>query len=175
MLLVLLLVCSLHGKKTVIEKSEGIYILTEQNYDSAVKQFEFLFVYFYAPWYSFRLLLPIHLHLLLLLLLFSTFSSSSSSTFTSLSTRCGHCKALGPEFVKAGQLLKERDSAVKFAKVRSSFSFLVLLLCQVDGTEEESLMDSQGVTGYPTLKLYRKGQLVPYTGGRMAPEMVSSL
>ena len=36
-------------------------------------------------------------------------------------------------------------------------------------------MDKHGVTGYPTLKLYRKGQLVPYTGGRMAPEMVAWL
>merc|ERR1712227_831625 len=41
-----------------------------------------------------------------------------------------------------------------------------------DGTEEEELLNKHGVTGYPTLKLYRKKQLVPYTGGRMAPEIV---
>ena len=75
--------------------------------------------------------------------------------------RCGHCKALGPEFVKAGQMLKEKDSLIKLGKV--------------DGTEEETLMDAQNVTGYPTLKLYRKKQLVPYTGGRMAPEIVDWL
>lgn len=34
----------------------------------------------------------------------------------------------------------------------------------MDGTEEEGLLNSKGVTGYPTLKLYRKGELVPYTG-----------
>ena len=54
------------------EKSEGIYLLTDKNYDAAIKEFEYLLVYFYAPW-------------------------------------CGHCKALGPEFVKAGQMLKEKD------------------------------------------------------------------
>merc|ERR1719384_3052645 len=118
--LFLLLTAAL-AKKTVIEKSEGIFILNEKNYDKAVKEFDYLLVYFYAPW-------------------------------------CGHCKALGPEFVKAGQLLKERDSLIKLGKV--------------DGTEEEGLLNTKGVTGYPTLKLYRKGELVPYTGGRMAPEIV---
>jgi len=77
------------------------------------------------------------------------------------SVRCGHCKALGPEFVKAGQILKEKDSLIKLGKV--------------DGTEEEVLLDAHNVTGYPTLKLYRKKNLVPYTGGRMAPEIVDWL
>jgi len=120
-LFLLTLACA---KKTVIEKSEGIFILNEKNYDKAVKEFDHLLVYFYAPW-------------------------------------CGHCKALGPEFVKAGQLLKERDSLIKLGKV--------------DGTEEEGLLNAKGVTGYPTLKLYRNGELVPYTGGRMAPEIVAWL
>ena len=83
------------------EKSEGLYVLTDKNYDAAVKEFDYLLVYFYAPW-------------------------------------CGHCKALGPEFVKAGQMLKEKDSEIKLGKV--------------DGTEEEELMDKHKVTGYPTLK-----------------------
>merc|ERR1712002_1134350 len=123
-ILAILLLSGIRAKKAVIEKSEGIYVLTENNYDQAVKEFEYLLVYFYAPW-------------------------------------CGHCKALGPEFVKAGQLLKERDSNIKLGKV--------------DGTEEEGLMDKHSVTGYPTLKLYRRGEMVKYTGGRMAPEMVKWL
>ena len=106
------------------EKSEGIYILNNGNYESAVGEFDYIFVYFYAPW-------------------------------------CGHCKALGPEFVKAGQMLREKDSLIKLAKV--------------DGTEETEILDKENVTGYPTLKLYRKGEMVPYTGGRMAPEMVDWL
>ena len=123
-LFLLSLVSSLNAKKSPYEKSEGVLVLTDRNYDLAVAEFDYLLVYFYAPW-------------------------------------CGHCKALGPEFVKAGQMLKEKDSTIKLGKV--------------DGTEETELMDKHGVDGYPKLKLYRKGQLVPYTGGRMAPEMVAWL
>ena len=46
-LFLLTLACA---KKTVIEKSEGIFILNEKNYDKAVKEFDHLLVYFYAPW-----------------------------------------------------------------------------------------------------------------------------
>ena len=31
-------------------KDEGIYVLTEKNYDDAVKEFKYMLVYFYAPW-----------------------------------------------------------------------------------------------------------------------------
>ena len=49
--LVVLLVLGVQAEKKVkIEKSEGIYILTEANYDLAVKDYEYLLVYFYAPW-----------------------------------------------------------------------------------------------------------------------------
>jgi len=117
-------VATVGAKKADYEKSEGVLTLNLKNYDKAVEEFEYLFVYFYAPW-------------------------------------CGHCKALGPEFVKAGQMLKEKDSSI--------------ILGRVDGTEESDLMDKHDVQGYPTLKLYRKQMMVPYTGGRMAPEMVDWL
>ena len=48
--LFLLLTAAL-AKKTVIEKTEGIFILNEKNYDKAVKEFDHLLVYFYAPWF----------------------------------------------------------------------------------------------------------------------------
>ena len=49
-LVFLLLLTFACAKKTVIEKSEGIFILNEKNYDKAVKEFDYLLVYFYAPW-----------------------------------------------------------------------------------------------------------------------------
>ena len=49
--LLLLLFTLTCAKKTVIEKSEGIFILNEKNYDKAVKEFDHLLVYFYAPWF----------------------------------------------------------------------------------------------------------------------------
>ncbi len=106
-----------------IEKDEGIYVLTEKNYDKGVRAFPHVLVYFYAPW-------------------------------------CGHCKAFGPELVKAAQQLKEKDSQIKIAKV--------------NGPEEEALLKKMHVTGYPTLFFYREGEEepIPYGGGRMANEMV---
>ena len=62
------------------------------------------------------------------------------------------------EFVKGNQILKEKDSEIKFAKV--------------DGTEEEGLRDRMEVTGYPTLYFYREGEKLKYTGGRFGREMV---
>ena len=104
-LVFLLLLTFACAKKTVIEKSEGIFILNEKNYDKAVKEFDYLLVYFYAPW-SVK---PTLISMIIL-------------TIISLIPRCGHCKALGPEFVKAGQLLKERDSLIKLGKVCKSQS-----------------------------------------------------
>merc|ERR1711935_869100 len=71
---------------------------------------------------------------------------------------CGHCKAFGPELVKAAQQLKEKDSLIKIA--------------QVNGPEEEELLAKMEVKGYPTLFFYRDGEPIPYGGGRMANEMV---
>ena len=63
---------------------------------------------------------------------------------------CGHCKALGPEYVKAAQVLKEKDSEIKLAKV--------------DGTTEEELIKKLMITGYPTLFFYRNGEYIKYSG-----------
>ena len=49
-LIVLTLVSFIATKKSPYEKSEGVLVLTDKNYDLAVAEFDYLLVYFYAPW-----------------------------------------------------------------------------------------------------------------------------
>ncbi|XP_055704718.1 protein disulfide-isomerase isoform X2 [Phlebotomus papatasi] len=74
---------------------------------------------------------------------------------------CGHCKSLAPEYAKAAQTLAERESNIKLAKV--------------DATEETELGEEHGVRGYPTLKFYRKGSIIDYTGGRKTDDILTWL
>ncbi|PKU31024.1 protein disulfide-isomerase hypothetical protein [Limosa lapponica baueri] len=70
----------------------------------------------------------------------------------SSSDRCGHCKQFAPEYEKIAKTLKENDPPIPVAKV--------------DATAATSLASRFDVSGYPTIKILKKGQPVDYDGSR---------
>lgn len=69
---------------------------------------------------------------------------------------CGHCKRLKPEYAKAAELLLGNDPSITLAKVD----------CTESGKET---CTKHSVSGYPTLKIFSKGDFVSdYNGPREA-------
>lgn len=72
--------------------------------------------------------------------------------------QCPHCKVLAPEFGAAATALKQ--------------SRVDVVLAKVDATQNKRLAKREGVTGFPTLKWFRKGVAYDYTGGRGRQDII---
>lgn len=70
---------------------------------------------------------------------------------------CGHCKKFHPEYEKAATTLRKEN----------------LYLAKVDATAEKKLAEKFEIQGFPTVKLFIKGQPIEYTGGRKESEVVN--
>lgn len=65
---------------------------------------------------------------------------------------CGHCKQFAPEYEKIASTLKDNDPPIAVAKI--------------DATSASMLASKFDVSGYPTIKILKKGQAVDYDGSR---------
>jgi len=75
---------------------------------------------------------------------------------------CGHCKKLAPEYEKAADRLASNDPPVALVKV--------------DCTAETAVCGEFGVSGYPTLKIFKNGEFnKEYQGPREADGIVKTL
>ncbi|KAG8789497.1 protein disulfide-isomerase precursor [Serendipita sp. 401] len=70
---------------------------------------------------------------------------------------CGHCKALAPHYEEAATILKQKK----------------IPIAKVDCVEQSELCQTHGVSGYPTLKVFRNGTPTEYAGPRKAEGIVS--
>ena len=72
---------------------------------------------------------------------------------------CGHCKRLGPEYVKAAETL----------------SNLNIPLVQLDCDANQEFCRDLNIPGYPTLKIYKKGFSKDYFGARTNDSIVTTM
>ncbi|XP_062986844.1 protein disulfide-isomerase A4 [Elgaria multicarinata webbii] len=74
---------------------------------------------------------------------------------------CGHCKQFAPEYEKIAKTLKENDPPIPVAKI--------------DASSASTVAGRFDVSGYPTIKILKKGQPVDYEGSRTEAEIVAKV
>ena len=70
---------------------------------------------------------------------------------------CGHCKKFKPELEKAAAVLRKEN----------------LMIAKVDATVEKDLATKYNVRGYPTVKFFKKGDVIDYTAGRNEQDVIN--
>ncbi|KAG8231692.1 hypothetical protein J437_LFUL007467 [Ladona fulva] len=174
-----------------IKKDEGVLVLTKSNFQKAISDNTFILVEFshddLAPRrqavgpssekmkFSSRLLGVLD-YRSRTALIFADYSQCLSQTLERHlrfklgapidAPWCTHCKALAPEYAKAAKNLEEKGAKEGEVKIA---------LGKVDATVETELAEEYNVRGYPTLKFFREGAIVDYTGGRTEDEIVNWL
>jgi protein disulfide-isomerase-like protein len=76
---------------------------------------------------------------------------------------CGHCKVLAPEWSLAAKALKSHSPPITLAKLDASQS------------DNKPIASIYGVRGFPTIKLFRKGEPTEYKGPRTSAGIVEYL
>lgn len=71
---------------------------------------------------------------------------------------CMHCKSLAPEYEKAADLLKAEGSSIILAKVNNE--------------DAKDLLTEFMIEGFPTLKFFKNGNAIEYTGNRQAEGII---
>lgn len=126
---------------------EATLVLTKDNFDETVNNADIILVEFYAPWSVCR---PLERDLSLSE--WWRLSKFKKEKMLLCTSRCGHCKRLAPEYEKAAKELSQRSPPIPLAKV--------------DATVDNELASRFEVTGYPTLKIFRRGKAFDYNGPR---------
>lgn len=84
---------------------------------------------------------------------------------------CGHCKKIKPAYEEAAGTLEMMAESGEIDKNNQ----IVPKLARIDATEHSEIGSRYEVTGYPTLKIFRKGNPSDYKGGREAQDIIETV
>ena len=154
--------------------ADDVLELVDTDFDGKLADIETALVMFYAPWYSFYIGIIVTGG-------YIDYHASMCLEFSHLSLlRCGHCKRLKPEFEKAASGLLANDPPVTLAKVdcteggkstcgRCCYHPVVAAFFKHFSNCDHVPLLRFDVKGYPTLKIFRNGELSSdYNGPREA-------